>query len=160
MYFETSRLCPSSTQASGVVSTSQMTLVASPGGSEVKTSACNVGDLGSIPGSGRSPGEGNGNPLQYSCLENPMGRGAWWATVRRVAKSGTWLSDFTFFHFHRWHRCPLEIMFTSILCMCGKPPQSRMKLWHVRHVPHLVYKAFSEKQPQLHSFSLQIRGSV
>ena len=44
-----------------------------PGGSEVKASACNAGDLGSIPGSGRSPGEGNGNPLQYSCLENPMG---------------------------------------------------------------------------------------
>ena len=45
-----------------------------PGGSEVKESACNVGDLGSIPGSGRSPGEGNGNPIQYSCLENPMDR--------------------------------------------------------------------------------------
>ena len=48
-----------------------------PGGSEVKASACNVGDLGSIPGSGRSPGEGNANPLQYSCLENPMDGGAW-----------------------------------------------------------------------------------
>ena len=47
-----------------------------PGGSEVKASACNIGDPGSIPGSGRSPGEGNGNPLQYSCLENPMDRGA------------------------------------------------------------------------------------
>ena len=47
-----------------------------PGGSEVKASACIAGDLGSIPGSGRSPGEGNGNPLQYSCLENPMDRGA------------------------------------------------------------------------------------
>ena len=48
-----------------------------PGGSDGKMSACNVGDLGSIPGSGRSPGEGNGNPLQYPCLENPMDRGAW-----------------------------------------------------------------------------------
>ena len=48
-----------------------------PGGSEVKVSACNVGDPGSIPGLGRSPGEGNGNPLQYSCLENPMEGGAW-----------------------------------------------------------------------------------
>ena len=48
-----------------------------PGGSEVKASACNAGDLSSIPGSGRSPGEGNGNPLQYSCLENPMDREAW-----------------------------------------------------------------------------------
>ena len=50
-----------------------------PGGSEGKASACDVGDPGSIPGSGRSPGEGNGNPLQYSCLEDPMGGGAWWA---------------------------------------------------------------------------------
>ena len=56
------------------------------GGSEVKASACNVGDLGSIPGSGRFPGEGNGNPLQYSCLENPMDGGAWWATVHGVSK--------------------------------------------------------------------------
>ena len=52
-----------------------------PGGSDGKASACNVGDPGSIPGSGRSPGEGNGNPLQYSCLENPTDRGAWWTTV-------------------------------------------------------------------------------
>ena len=65
-------------------------------GSEVKVSACNAGDLGSIPGSGRSPGEGNGNPLQYSCLENPMDRGAWWATVHGVTKGQTRLSDFIF----------------------------------------------------------------
>ena len=64
-------------------------------GSEVKASACNAGDLGSIPGSGRSPGEGNGNPLQYPCLENPLDRGAWWATVYGVTKSRTWLSDWT-----------------------------------------------------------------
>ena len=67
-----------------------------PGGSEVKTSACNAGDLGSIPGSRRSPGEGNGNPLQYSCLKNPMYRGAFWATVHGVTKSRTRLSNFTF----------------------------------------------------------------
>ena len=48
-----------------------------PGGSDDKAFACSVGDLGSIPGLGRSPGEGNGSPLQYSCLENPMDRGAW-----------------------------------------------------------------------------------
>ena len=54
-----------------------------------KESACNAGDLGSIPGSGRSPGEGIGNPLQYSCLENPMDRGAWWATIHRIAQSWT-----------------------------------------------------------------------
>ena len=60
-----------------------------PPTSEVKASARNVGDLGSIPGLGRFPGDGNGNPLQYSCLENPMGGGAWWATVHGVAKSQT-----------------------------------------------------------------------
>ena len=60
-----------------------------PGGSDSKESACNAGDPGLVPGSGRSPGEGNGYPLQYSCLENPMDRGAWLATVRRVAKSQT-----------------------------------------------------------------------
>ena len=59
-----------------------------PGGAEVKASACNVGDLGSIPGSGRSPGEGNGTPLQYSCLENPMDGGALWATVHGSQRVG------------------------------------------------------------------------
>ena len=73
-----------------------------PGGSDGKASACSVGDLGSIPGLGRSPGEGNGNPLQYSCLENSMDGGAWWATVHGVAKSRTWLSDFTLTDFGRW----------------------------------------------------------
>ena len=67
-----------------------------PGGSEVKASARNAGDMGLIPGWGRSPGEGIGNPLQYSCLENPMDGGAWRATVHGVAKSWTQLSDFTF----------------------------------------------------------------
>ena len=66
-----------------------------PGGSDGKVSADNAGDLGSIPGSGRSPGEGNGNPRQYSCLENPMDRGARQATVHGVAKSRTRLSGFT-----------------------------------------------------------------
>ena len=66
-----------------------------PPTSEVKASARNAGDLSSISGLGRFPGEGNGNPLQYSCLENPMGGGAWWAIVHGVAKSWTQLSDFT-----------------------------------------------------------------
>ena len=60
-----------------------------PGGSDSKESVCNAGDLGSIPASGRSPGEGNGNPLQCSCLENPRDRGAWWAAVYGVAQSRT-----------------------------------------------------------------------
>ena len=67
-----------------------------PGGSEVKASASNVGDPGSIPGFGRSPGEGNGNPLQCSCLENPMNGIAWWAAIYGVAQSRTRLSNFTF----------------------------------------------------------------
>ena len=62
-------------------------------GSDSKEFACNAGDPGSIPGAGRSPGEGKGNPLQYVCLENPMDRGAWWATVHGVSKSQTWLSN-------------------------------------------------------------------
>ena len=66
-----------------------------PDGSEVTASSCNAGDLGLIPGLGRFPGEGNGNPLQYSCLENPMDGGAWWVTVHRVTKSWTRLSDLT-----------------------------------------------------------------
>ena len=64
-----------------------------PGSSVVKNLPANAGDVGLICGSGRSPGEGNGNPLQYSCLGNPMDRGAWWATVCGVSKSQTQLSD-------------------------------------------------------------------
>ena len=69
------------------------TLAGFLGGSAGKESACSAGDLGSIPGLGRSPGDGNGNPLQYSCLGNPMGRGAWQPTVHGVTKSQTLLSD-------------------------------------------------------------------
>ena len=104
-----------------------------PGGSEVKASACNEGDLGSIPGSGRSPGEENGNPLQYSCLENPMEGGALWATIHGVAKSRTRLSDFTFHYTlsqkgHQIIMC--HFSFSSgqyypqrVLCWCLLPPQ-------------------------------------
>ena len=60
-----------------------------PWGSDSEESACNAGEPGSVPGSGRSPGEGNSNPLQYSCLENSMDRGAWEATVHGVGKSWT-----------------------------------------------------------------------
>ena len=63
-----------------------------PGGSDSKESACNAGNPALIPGLGRSPGEGNGNPHQYSCLENPMDRGAWRAIVHGIAKSQTGLS--------------------------------------------------------------------
>ena len=83
-------------------------IIGFPGGSEVKASVCNAGDMGLIPGSGRSPGEGKGNPLQYSCLENPMDGEAWRATVHGVSKSQTQLSDFTSLH--------LLLSYTSSLC--------------------------------------------
>ena len=73
-----------------------------PGGSDGKESACNAGDLSSIPESGRSPGEGNGYPLQYSCLENPMDRGDWQATIHGVTKSWIQLSN-EHFHFSFCH---------------------------------------------------------
>ena len=61
--------------------------------SHVNESACNAGELGLIPGLGRSPEEGNGYPIQFSCLKNPMDRGTWWHIVHGIAKSQTWLSD-------------------------------------------------------------------
>ena len=67
-----------------------------PGGSDGKASACSAGDLGLTPGLGRSPGEGSGSPLQYSCLAHAMDGGAWWAAAHGVAKSRTRLSDFPF----------------------------------------------------------------
>ena len=75
------------------------------GGSDSKESACNEGDLGSISGSGRSPGGGYGNPLQYSCLENPHGpRGPWWATVCGVTKVGRdWVTKCSTAHQSMWH---------------------------------------------------------
>ena len=66
-----------------------MTSLDFPGGSDRKESACSAGDLGSVPALGRSPGGRHGNPLQYSCLENPKVRGSWWVVVRRVTKSWT-----------------------------------------------------------------------
>ena len=68
-------------------------LLGFPGGSNGRESSCNAGDVSSIPGLGIFPGEGNGNPLQYSSLKNPVARGAWWATVHGVSKSQTRLSD-------------------------------------------------------------------
>ena len=90
-----------------------------------------MGGLGSIPGLGRSPGEGNGNPLQYSCLENPMDSGAWWATVHRVAESDTterlhslthWPSGFPYFVQFKLKFCSKELMIwatvSSRSCFC------------------------------------------
>ena len=78
-----------------MVSDLHMLITNFPGDSVDKESACNAEVLGLIPGMGRSPGEGNGYPLQYSCQENPMDRGAWWATVHRVSKNQTQLRQFS-----------------------------------------------------------------
>ena len=80
------------TQISSKVKYTLKVLRSFPGGSDGKASACHAGDLGLIPGSGRSPGKGNGNPLQHSCLGNPIDSGAWRATVHGVAKSQTTLT--------------------------------------------------------------------
>ena len=86
-----------------------------------KESACNAGDLGSIPGSGRSPGKGNGNSLQYSCLENPMDRGAWWAivhTVTRVEHDWSDLAAAWYFFVNSLSflcKCPLAFLLSFIL---------------------------------------------
>ena len=90
-----------------------------PGGASGKESACNAGDPGLISGLGRSPGEGSGHPLQYSCLGNALDRGAWWATVHGVAKSLIPLSDFPFtFHFHALEK---EMATQSSVLACRTP---------------------------------------
>ena len=98
-----------------------------PGGSEVKVSACKAGDPGSILGLGRSPGEGNGKPLQYSCLENPMDREAWWATVHGVAKSWTRLSDFTYLLMRKIFLCRI-VNFCSDLRRYDVPSETLLIL--------------------------------
>ena len=84
---------PSEQPGKGAVSTLYTFCSSYPTGSDGKESACHAGDLGLIPGSGRSCGEGNGNPLQYSCLNNSIDRGAWQVTVLGVAKNQTRVSD-------------------------------------------------------------------
>ena len=94
-----------------------------PGASVVKDLPANAGeagDLGSIPGWGRSPGGGNGNPLQYSCLGNPMDRGARWATVHKVTKSWTWL------HKHTHTQLSVSLSLLSLI--------SRLLHWQVKKV--------------------------
>ena len=83
--------------------------MALPRGSMVKILPVSTGDAGSIPGSGRSPREGNGNPLQYSCLGNPMDRGAWLDTVQRVAGSQTQLST----HIHQHTMDPRNCVYMA-----------------------------------------------
>ena len=93
-----------------------------PCGSAGKESACSVGDLGSVPGLGRSPGVGNGNPLQYSCLEDSMDSGAWRATVHGVTKSRTRLSDFHF------HSLPTKLTVEHRAGSSARPGQPQVRL--------------------------------
>ena len=107
-----------------------------PDGSDGKESACNAGDWGSIPGLGRTPSEGNGYPLQYSCLENSMGRGCWWATVDGLQRVG-----------HNWHfhcsslpvQCRISdpgqslSLFHSWAMLC--PPSPGFESWFASHCP-------------------------
>ena len=102
-----------------------------PGGSDGKESACNAGDLGSISRPWRSPREGNGYPLQYSCLENPMDRGAWQAPVHGVSKSGTRLSDF---HIHWYFYIVKAMVFPVVMYRCEN--------WTIKKVEHPRIDAF------------------
>ena len=120
----------------------------------VKNAPANVGDarhLGSIPGLGRSPGGGNGNPLQYSCLKNSMDRGAWWATVQGVSKSCTWLNDQAHTHTHThtplsvllynvhpWHPGPQSLPFAYV-------NQSKSRAYYNEVSPHTGQKGHQSK---------------
>ena len=114
-----------------------------PGGAEVKASGCNVGDLDSIPGSGRSHGEGNGNPLQSSCLENPMDRGAWWTTVHGLQRVG-----------HDWATSPSpRIIWASLVAQLVKNPPAMWETW----VRSLGWEDLLEKGKATHSSILAWR---
>ena len=102
-----------------------------PGSSDGKASAYNAGDLGSIPGAGRSPGEGNGNPVQYSSLENSMDQGAWWASAHGFAKSRTWLSGFTSLLHTDSIIAPNLFCFSVPLCPCVMLDSAT--LWTIAH---------------------------
>ena len=121
-----------------------------PGGSVGKESACSVGDageMGSIPGWGRSSRGGHGNPLQYSCLENPMDRGAWQATVDGVAKSWTWLRDWALYKFKAYNimivcvcECENKIVDPQTIWVLGVPlpvPLLQWKLCILLSLPHM-----------------------
>ena len=94
-----------------------------PGGSVVKNPSANAVDSGLIPQSGRSPGEGNGNPLQYSCLENPVDRGAWWAAVHSAAQSRTQLKQLGM------HACIGEGNANPLQYSCLGKPMDRGTWW-------------------------------
>ena len=108
-----------------------------PGGSDCEESACNVGDLGSIPGLLRSPGKGTSYALQYSCLENSMNRGAWWATVHGVEKGRTRLSDF---HFHLCVK--MEQVYVLNICRSLNVSCTSIRLLSVEFSPSVASHSF------------------
>ena len=94
-----------------------------PGGSMIKNPPANAGDVDLIPRLGRSPGGGNGSPFQYSCLENPMGRGAWQTTVQGVTKSRTWLSNWTELNWVSYSSvCVCVYLYPFIFCWTSRLP--------------------------------------
>ena len=139
-----------------------------PSGSDSKVSAHSAGDLGSIPGSGRSPGEGNGNPLQYSCLENSMDGGAWWATVHGLQRVGyDWarslLHIYIFLHipFHSglWQ----GIEYSSLYCEVGPSCLSIVSIRACTCKPQTLSSPFlslpAPWQPQVYSLCLCVSVS-
>ena len=127
-----------------------------------KESACIEGDMCSIPGLGRSSGDGNHNPLQSSCLGNPMDREAWWAIVHRVAKSQTWLSAHTHTHTHTHHtsRVPgtvlniLQILANAVLPAAPilemrKQKPTKLKPCGWSHIPGVFWRSY-HTEPSLY----------
>ena len=90
------------------------------GGSVVKNPPASAGDMGSIPGSGRSPGTGHGNPLQYSCLGNPMDRGAWWAAAHGVTKNQTQLNNYTITTTNKGAKSKMKVTIRWLRCFVTK----------------------------------------
>ena len=112
-----------------------------PGGSDGKESACSAGDLGSIPGLGRSPGEGNGNPLQYSCLKNPMERGAWQAKVHGVAELDA--TEQLHFHFLLLLMMLNQDLLVSSFLMCKENFKIfPFRIWFMVHLILVYYTIF------------------
>ena len=110
-----------------------------PGGSDRKETACNVGDLSLVPGLGRNPGEGHGNPLQYSCLENLMNGGGWQATVHGVSKSWTQQSDFTFLFLKELSKvyCAVEMLVIHLSRKRNSGMESKVSSHEVLLIPLL-----------------------
>ena len=124
-----------------------------PGGSDSKESVCNAGDLGSIPGLGRYPREGNNYPLQYSGLENSMDRGVWQATVHGVAKSQTWLSDFSlsqysiymYIHIHTYIHTHSTSFLSIHLSMIRKMERKQAHYWRSLEIVSLMVRCLKSK---------------